>query len=278
MSDPTIDLLRRLDPTADDDPANAVSADSRAELLTRITRSDVPASNRLESAGRQRFLVRRVAPALVAAGVAAAVTVSVVGLPGGSRHEAVGQALSFTDEGNFLRVKIVDPLADSARYNAEFKKRHLDITLELMAASPSSVGKEVAAGFGAGSENIRSTGDPEGCIEAGTYPCVPTFLIPKDYKGSASLQIGRAAAPGEKIQAGGAIDGHGEALEGVKYLNQTVAKVQAILAGRGYTVPEYRYTKNNYTTSPKTVPTTWFVKNGFLVKGKEVILFVSPKR
>jgi hypothetical protein len=275
MSDPTIELLRRLDPTAGDDPAKAVGADSRAELLTRIMQAD-PADT--EGSPRRRFLVRRVVPALVAAGIATAITFSVVGLPDRDRHEALGQALSFTDEGNFLRVKIVDPKADSARYNAEFKKRHLDITLELVPASPSVVGKEVAAGFGADSENIRSTGDPEGCVEAGSYPCVPTFLVPKDYTGSADLQIGRAAAPGEHIDAGGAIDGHGEALEGVKYLNQTVAMVLAILAERGYTVPEYRYTKNNFTTSPKTVPTTWFVRSGFLVSGKEVILFVSPKR
>jgi len=268
----TIDLLRTLDPIAGDDPAASVGEESRAEMLTRIGNSPVPVKT------RKGAVRRRLVPALVAATVVAAAAVTVVELPGDSRQEALGAALSFNAEGDYLRVRIVDPYADSARYNKEFKKHHLNITLELMAGSPSTVGLSPAAVFGPDSPNIKQTDDPPGCAQAGTFPCVPEFLIPKNYAGDAALVIARAARPGEQIAFTGAIDGRGEALQGVKFRNLRVSQVLAILQQRGYTVPEYRVSASGTTSSPKTVPPTYFVKDGFLVKDKQVILFASARR
>jgi hypothetical protein len=272
----TIDRLRELDPIAGNDPAGVVRDESRADVLTGITRTP-RTLHQSESATPARRRVRRVVvPVLVAAAVAAAVVV--VKLPGDDSHEALGPALSFTTEGNYIRVRIVDPLADAARYNKEFKKHHLNITLELQTGSPSVVGLSPAAGFGPDSPNIEQSDDPKGCSLKGTYPCVPTFLVPKNYAGEAGLVIARAAKPGEKIQFPGPIDGRGEALQGVKYKNMRVGAVLDILKQRGYTVPEYRLSGAGQTSSPKTVPATYFVKDGFLVQDKEVILFVSAKR
>lgn len=297
MTDPTIDLLRRLDPAAGNDPARAVGADSRTELLTRIMQADLSAGDGPDTAGevgrralagtvetargrsgRRQFLVRRVVPGLVAAGLVGGIAVSVVGLPGGSRQEALGPALSFTTEGNFLHVKIVDPEADSARYNKEFKAHHLDIQLVLEPASPSQVGRNIAQGSSEHADPITSTVDPAGCDDAGTYPCVPQFVIPKDYHGSLQLYIGRAARPDENLVANGAIDDRGEPLAGLRWRNKRVSEVLALLAQRGYTVPEYRVTKKNFAESPKTVPLNWFVTGGFLFKGKQVVLEASPTR
>jgi len=269
----TLDLLRSLDPIADDDPAAAVQDDSRQEMLTRIGQTPTP-----QPIARKGAVRRRLVPVLVVGTVVAAAAVLVVERPGDARQEALGPALSFSSEGDYLRVRIVDPEADSARYNKEFKKRHLNITLELMPGSPSTVGLSPAAGFGPNSDNIEQSEDPAGCVAAGTFPCVPQFLIPKNYSGEAQLVISRAARPGEDIQFGGRIDGRGEALQGVKFKNMRVSQVLAILKQRGYTVPEYRVTVDNYTSSPKTVPGTYFVRDGFLHKDKEVILFASAKR
>ncbi|TCC57420.1 hypothetical protein E0H73_28940 [Kribbella pittospori] len=269
----TLDLLRRLDPVAGDDPAQAVRAESRDELLTRIGQTPPPAPKAPKSAVR-----RRLVPVLVATAVIAATAVCLVELPGDSRQEALGPALSFSSEGDYLRVRIVDPAADTARYNKEFKKRHLNITLELLPGSPSTVGLSPAAAFGPDSDNIQQSEDPEGCVEAGTYPCVPQFLIPKNYSGEAGLVIARATRPGEKVQFTGPIDGRGEALEGVKYKNLRVSQVLAILKQRGYTVPEYRLLVGSTATAPKSVPANYFVKGGFLIKDKDVILDVSAKR
>ncbi|MEU4195186.1 hypothetical protein AB0E69_25025 [Kribbella sp. NPDC026611] len=280
----TIERLRELDPIAGNDPAEVVRDESRADLLAGITRAPRTASASASASregeglglpvGSARRRVRHVlVPAVVAAVVAAAVAVVVVKLPGDDSHEALGPALSFTTEGNYLRVRIVDPLADTARYNKEFKKHHLNITLELDPGSPSIVGHSPAAAFGPDSDDIQQSDDPPGCVKAATYPCYPQFLIPKNYSGQAGLVIARAAKPGEEIQFNGPIDGRGEALYGVKYKTLRLGQILAILKHRGYTVAGYRLGG----TTPKTVPTTYFVKDGALMKDKEVLLFVSPK-
>lgn len=146
-----------------------------------------------------------------------------------------------------------------------------------MPGSPSTVGTSPAAGFGPGSSNIEQSDDPPGCQQAGTSPCVPQFLIPKNYSGQAGLVISRAPRPGEQIAFNGPVDGRGEPLQGVKYKNLRVSQVLAILKQRGYTVPEYRVTTNGYTSAPKTVPGTYYVKDGLLATDKEVILFAGPK-
>ena len=277
MSKPdTLDLLRQLDPAAGEDPARAVGSATRADLLAAITatptRAGVPATPK-----RPRVVVRRLVPVLAAAAVIAAVAVTVVRLPGDSRQEALGPALSFTTEGKFLKVRVVDPEADSARFNKEFKEHGLDIKLALVPVSPSAVGQNVAAGFSADAKNIRTTVYPAGCDNPPSHPCVPEFTIPLDYKGQAELYIGRAAKPGERLATSGPIDGRGEPLQGVKYAGQTVATVVKILEGRGYTA-EYRVTVGSETQTRKTVPPGWFVRDGSLLTSNHAVLFVSSTR
>jgi hypothetical protein len=57
-----------------------------------------------------------------------------------------------------------------------------------------------------------------------------------------------------------------------------VSVVLKILAERGYTVLDYRYDVGNETTSPRTVPSTWLVSDGFLVQSKKVVLVVTPPK
>ncbi|MFG1815170.1 hypothetical protein ACGFIF_15485 [Kribbella sp. NPDC049174] len=277
MSKPdTLDLLRQLDPTSGDDPAGAVSETTRTELLSSITASDpFPARARTR---RSRPVVRRLVPVLAAAAVIAAVAVTVVQLPGDSRQEALGPALSFTTEGKFLKVRIVDPEADSARFNQEFKDHGLDIKLRLVPSSPSAVGRHLAAVFSPGAKNIETTLYPAGCDAPPTYPCVPEFTIPLDYKGQAELAIGRAAKPGEKYTLAGQIDGKGEPLQGVKYGGMTVGAVVKILEQRGYTVPEYRVTTGRQTETRMAVPPTWIVGGAFALNSKQVVLFAAPPK
>jgi hypothetical protein len=295
MTDKTLDLVRSLDPTSGADPADAVANATREELLTQILQIpalparlepelagvDKPGRRRLVSSPpstpwRRRFLVRRVVPVLVAAGLIAAIVVSVVGLPGGTRQEAIGPALSFTPHGDDLVVRILDPLADSARYNKEFKDHHLDIKLILLPTTPSLVGKNIGEGYEGPNptRQITFSPDPPGCDLAGTYPCVPQFTIPRDYEGTAQLYIGRAPRPGEHLAASGLPDGPGEPLAGVKWQNMRVGAVLAILTQRGYTVSEYRIAQD--FSSRTSVPANWYaVEGGFLLKDKQVVLMVS---
>jgi hypothetical protein len=216
---------------------------------------------------------------LVAAGVLGGIAASVIELPGGTRHEALSPALSFTTEGDFLKVRILDPEADSARFNKEFKAHGLDIELVLLPSSPSGIGRIAAEGSDASDpgRQIRHSADPAGCDQAGTYPCVPQLTIPTDYKGSAQLYIGRAARPGEDLTVSGPLDGRGEPLQGVKWRNMRVSAVLEILNKRGYTVAEYRVMEGNNSQFRTSVPSNWYaVEGGFLQKGKQVVLAASP--
>ena len=86
---------------------------------------------------------RRARPRLVLAAanllIAGVVAATLVNRPGQDRP----QALSFTEKGDKLIVRVVDPKADPKRYNAEFKRMGLDITVKAVAVSPPYVGRIV---------------------------------------------------------------------------------------------------------------------------------------
>jgi hypothetical protein len=247
-------------------------------MLTRIMHVARTRSNGAAVPPRRRIPVSRLVAVLLAAGIVGGIAVSVVGLPGGTRQEALNPALSFATEGEFLKVRILDPEADSERFNKEFKARHLDIQVVFEPSSPSGIGRLTHfAGLPSDDDKqIGVTTDPPGCLVDRTYPCVPQFTIPKDYKGEAQLYIGRAPRPGEDIATSGPLDGRGEPLQGVKWKNARVSAVLEILKKRGYTVPEYRVTEGNEDKVYASVPSNWYVVEGYLRKGKQLVLSASP--
>ncbi|GAA0594392.1 hypothetical protein GCM10009534_31010 [Kribbella sandramycini] len=222
---------------------------------------------------RRRAVVRRLVPALVAAAVVAAVSVSLVRVPeGNDRPAALGPALAFATEGPVIKVRVLDPEADAARYNAELKAQGLNVTLRLSPVSPSVVGEAIAASIEPGprEDEIGFGKYPAGC--QGTA-CSPEFSIPVGYSGKADLYIGRAAKPGEGYSGAGEADGPGEALEGVEFENQTVAYVLRKLGERGMTA-EYRV--GEQSEAKDTVPDNWRVEDVALLSAKRAVLFVKP--
>ncbi|GAA2815252.1 hypothetical protein [Kribbella solani] len=287
MSKPeNLDLIRRLDPIANDDPAAAVSAESREELRTRIGHSPAGPATRVvgtanAGAGRpavRRPLARKLVPVLAVGALVAGAAVTLIERPGGTKQEALGPALSFVTEGNVMKVKILDPEADSARFNKEFEAHGLNIKLRLLPVSPSVVGTSPAAGFSEGSDWIKTTFEPAGCLQAMTSPCVPEFTIPLPYKGQADLYIGRTAKPGEELASAGDLAARGEPLAGVKYQGMTVGAVKKLLTDRGVSA-EYRVNvRPNYTDARDEVPANWIVREGTLLKLDHAVLFVSAPR
>lgn len=267
----TMDLLRRLDPTAADDPADQVSPATRADLLSRITATEAPVVP--IGVKSTRSVRRRLVPVLAAAAVVAVVTTLVVRVPGDNDRP---EALSFSKEGDVMKVRVLDPEADSKRFNEEFKAHGLDVQLKLLPASPSRVGRSVGS-VGSDWSAIKTTMYPEGCQEQNTSPCVPEFTIPLNFRGDARLYIGRAAKSGEEYSTTGPIDGPGEPLHGVKYFNQTVGTVLKTLEQRGFTA-EYRVTVDSVALVRDEVPSGWFVYDGVASTDHHVILFVGPDK
>lgn len=271
MTNDTIDTIRKLNPVRDEDVGRAIAPETKAQLIDRITADRLPTTE-----APRRRIRRRLVPALMATGLAASAAVFLVDLPG----DDTPRALSFTEQGNFLIVKILDLHADSERYNKEFKKRGLDIKLRLAPVSPASVGQNVAQGYeGPNTKSIETFDDPPGCSNAGSYPCVPSFKIPLNYKGTADLYIGRAAAPDERYAVHGSIGDRGEALHGVRWQNEPVGEVLKILKSRGHVVDKYFVGRDpGLPENPRqTVPDTWYVVHGTSWKPGHSYLWVVPK-
>lgn len=286
MKNDTIDTVRELNHLTDAQAAEAVRPEVGADLLTAIMSAPLPADPAPAAPGHSLptrpgtqglRIIGRLVPGAVVAGLLAATVLVTVGRPG----DDTPQALSFTTRGDQIIVRVLDPKADSERYNAEFRERGLDIKLKLLPVSPSSVGQNLGvetSGPTNPTKDIEVFDDPTGCMMDGSYPCVPGFKIPRDFKGAAVLYFGRAAAPDERYAVGGSIDARNEPLDGVRWRNRPVAEVVKILASRGYTVEKfyvgvYPELKGQ---ARKTVPGAWHVTGGTAWNHGSVIMWVVP--
>jgi len=277
MTNHTLDLLRRLDPVATDDPADAVRPESRAELLDGIT-----ATTQVTVLRKKR---RRVVPLLAAAATVAALSFGVLQIPDGKggQQPVLGPALAFATEGKTLKIRVLDAQAESARFNRELKEHGLNITLELQAASPALVGEQLGMGVGFAHpprrpedidrDPFKTTVYPADCRPT-HVPCVPEFTIPLNYPDKATLVFGRTAKPGEKYLAATSINRRGEVLEGVRFQGRPVGQVTKLLAERGRTVEYVR--ARTYDTAVPNPPKTWKVDDGVAVNDHHVRLYVHP--
>jgi hypothetical protein len=269
MTNDSLDLLRTFDPVAANDPAEQVTAETRAELMRDITATLVPLKS-------TRPVRRRLAPVLVAAAAVVAITVVAIRVPAGNDRP---EALSFTAQGDVIKIRVLDPEADSKRFTKELEAQGLNIELKLLPASPSRVGQTAGRGFSgdANSARITTTTYPAGCAEHQVRPCVPEFTIARDFRGQAQLYIGRAAKPGERYSTVAELNAPGEALAGSKLLNQPVGTVATALEQRGFTV-EYRVTLNSSSETRSEAPSGWFVHFGYAISDRHAVLEVGPAK
>ncbi|MGH3223469.1 MAG: hypothetical protein ACRDPY_33080, partial [Streptosporangiaceae bacterium] len=235
----------------------------------------------------------------LAAGLAvAAVLVAQLAGPG-SRHEAgpaarspsatgkprpaaspvrTAQALSFTTADGWITVIVRNPLADEARYRAEFAAHHLDITFNLVPASPSIVGTVVYIGQSAGSSQIQTITAKGRCYTGGGgAECPVGVRIPADFHGQAEIVFGRAARPGEQYESTASATAPGEVMHGLKFVGDTVTQVLALLRPRHVTVGVYNFDKQGYGgVNVHHVPGTWYVYDANPWAPGQVMLFVGP--
>lgn len=275
--------IGRIAPVTDDEAVRLARPGTLADLAAGITAA---------SPGPARRTVRRPSPARrrwiigapLAAGLAAAALIATsLGRPG--QHvgpvdvgpaPAQAQALSFTRHGGFIDVIVRDPLADPARYRAEFARYHLDITLKLLPVSPSIVGTVVYAGQSANSTTLTPITAQGRCIEAsGTSVCPVGVRIPVGFRGSAQFVFGRAARPGEQYQSTASAFAPGEVLHGLSVRGLRVAQVLALLRPRHVTVAWFNVQTYGRATNERRVPGSYFVFDANPWSPGEVQLVVS---
>jgi hypothetical protein len=271
--------ISQLCPLSDSQAASLVRDDTMAALADDIVRSGaapfargaLPAAHRARPAGTRRVRRRLLigVPVAIALAVAGLIATS-LGTPGQQLGpvnvgppKAQAAALSFTRQHGYIRVIVRNPVADPQRYRAEFAENHLNITLTLVPASPSVVGtlveESVSPGSGTQITPITATGR---CYTGGGGNVCPVGVrVPVDFHGAATLVFGRAARPGEQYESAGQANGPGEAMYGLRYQGKTVAAVLAMLAKRGFTVPQYRVQRAGqcFMEVRRTVPGNWIV-------------------
>ena len=276
--------VTRISPVTDDEAARMVRPDTLADLAEQITASPPGAApGRLAAAsGRGRWAKkgRWLAGIPVAAALAVALlVVTSLGRPG----QRVGpvtvgppaaQALSFSRHGGALIVTVRNPLADPARYRAEFAQHHLRIALKLLPVSPSLVGTVVYLS----GDVTPITAQGKCHLASGGAACPVGVRVPANFHGQAEVVFGRAARPGEQYASAASAFAPGEVMHGMRVTGHTVAQVLATLRHRGISVPLFNYAHQGYARNLRSVPGTWFVYDAVPWAPRQVLLFVGPTR
>jgi hypothetical protein len=191
------------------------------------------------------------------------------------------QALSFTEQGDKLIVRVVDPKADPKRYNAEFKKMGLDIKVNAVPVSAPFVGTMVSFS----GRNQRDTDQLHrlepgekcpGTLNASDPGCQDGLELPKNYDGTTVIEFGRAAKPGEMYwHMSSSATGKGESLAGLAIKNKTVAEVLPLIGSRGVKVHHYLSGSAPRLDTSDSAPGGWYVHNATPYAPGEVSLFVA---
>jgi hypothetical protein len=189
------------------------------------------------------------------------------------------QVLSFTTSDGYITVIVRNPLADPARYRAEFAAHHLNITLKMVPASPSIVGTVVYVEEPASSPDIETITAQGRCYTGGGGSACPVGVrIPVGFRGRAEVVFGRAARPGEQYESTAPATAPGEVLHGLHFVGDTVTQVLAMLRERHVTVPVFNYAQSGGARNVSHVPGTWYVYDADPWAPGQVLLSVGPTR
>ena len=273
MKTPDIDAaVRGLNPQQSTD---RVSDNAWHELADAVTTDEASPVVRPLRRSQPRRLVLAAACTLLIGGVVAA---TVVNRPDQNQP----QALSFTERGDKLVVRVVDPNADPKRYNAEFKKMGLDVTVKSVAVSPPWVGKMISF-TGRNDKDmsqLRMLEPGEQCngtLNASDPGCQEGVELPKNYDGETEIQFGRVAKQGERyIHTSSSATDKGEVLAGLTVKNKTIDQVLPLVKSRGVREIDY-LTSNSANPEPvKSPPGNCYVEDASAYAEGEVSLYVSP--
>ena len=275
--------VTRISPVTDAEAARMARPETLADLASQITAMPPAAPGRLAAsrgtgrwAGKGRWLIGL--PVAAALAIALLVVTSLARPGQRVGPVTVGppaaQALSFSRHGGAIVVRVRDPLADAARYQAEFARHHLHITLKLVPASPSLVGTVVYL-----SGDITPITAHGRCYTGGGGAACPVGVrVPANFHGSAQVVFGRAARPGEQYESSASAFAPGEVMHGMRITGDTVAQVLAMLRHRGVSVPWFNYLHRSYAKKLHSVPGRWFVYDAVPWAPRQVMLFVGPAR
>ena len=164
------------------------------ELFGEIVAQQRPVQMPRAKRTRRAWLPLSAAAAVIAVAV---VVVAMLADP----PEVAAEPVTFRVQGDYIVASVADPAASEAELEAAFERRGFDIEVVLEPASPSFEG--IVGGI---TEDPRAQKYPirivrgPGCVTQGSGAfdeCPVGVRIPLDFEGSATIDLGRRAAPGE---------------------------------------------------------------------------------
>jgi hypothetical protein len=157
------------------------------------------------------------------------------------------------DEG-YITATVTDPFAAQSSLDTAFRAAGLDITVSLVAASPSAVGTVVEISEPSNGPQIKALSGGT-CVTGGGGPgnCPVGLKIPRDFTGTGSVTLGRPAKPGEDYESTNSAFAPGERLHCSALIGATVATAQSVLASRGMTA-QWQPTQTSAGPKPATSP------------------------
>jgi hypothetical protein len=250
--------------------AEVFPADRRAAMRAAILAGEstatpalaIPRLRRRGGARRRSLRAKLAAPALAAA--LAAVTLAVVSStpshpPSHPSHPVIhASPVSFRyptrgpDDG-YIIATVLDPLAAQSSLDAAFRAAGLDIAVSIVPASPSAVGTVVEISEPSSGPQIETlTGGS--CVTGGGGPgnCPIGLKIPRAFRGSGSITLGRPANPGEPYDSTNSAFAPGESLHCSGLIGKTLAAAAPVLAARGITAQRR---SQGATALPQPAPT-----------------------
>ena len=285
MTDHTHQILRGLRPS-DAGRVDAIfPAEGRSELLAHITNEDhTVAVTRHPRRGwpRRPFTLGVIgATTLLACAAVAAVLTT-----GSAVNPAPADAVSFrTSPNGDLLASVTDPFATRTRLNGAFAKQGLHITIRLIPASPSAVGRvmymTLSSSRGPQIEPLR---EGDRCT-SGDTDCAIGLRIPKGFTATATIGLGRPARAGETYESGGSAFAPGELLHCSGLLGATVARTLPVLERHKLTIQwmediEVASRHSGVSSRARTVtdpPASYYVWGANLSSHGHIIVQIEPK-
>jgi hypothetical protein len=278
-------LLKGLRPSEAVRVEEIYSAEFRSEMLAQITGED-----------REVAVVRRARPdrprrplllgALGATTLLACAALAAVLATGSAVSPAPADAVSFhTSANGDLLASIADPFATRTRLNAAFAKQGLHITVRLIPASPSTVGRVLYMSLSSSrGPQIEPLREGQHCT-SGDADCAIGLRIPRGFTATATIGLGRPARPGETYASSGSAFAPGELLHCSGLLGATVAQGLPALERHKFTIQwmqdiEVAMLHSGTSSRARTVadpPANYYIWGATLSSHGHIVVQIEPK-
>ncbi len=265
-------LLRSVDPLRERDLERVLAAGAArggAQAISAAPWRRARSHRGGPSAGRLRSGIVGLACGLALLGA------TMLALSLASSSPPTASALSFSESDGYVIARIVNPYASVSELARELAENHLHVSLRLLPVAPGLVGKVVSLGVDGSPSNGIQPLQKGRCVNG---PCTVGVKVARDFKGSGSVDIGRAARRGEQYAStpiGGSFAA-GEPLHCSGLQGASVAKLLPALARRRLRVVSWRLMAGGSSTAGSGAPSSDLVEEVMPIAPGKVELWVAP--